>query len=337
MIGVYKLQITYIYHFDFFLGGRCIDELNGFRCMCPAGFYGEYCNLNYNNCANSPCQNGGTCIDGENDFTCRCVPGFIGALCQENIDDCVYDGCANGATCIDLVNDFSCTCAPGFTGRFCTENIDDCTSQPCQNGGTCKDKVDTYKCECMRGFYGDQCQYSPGNGPTTTTSTKSTDQNTPLVNVEDNETSKEPDAGELQSKEEDLTMEQMVLIVCFGAGIPIVLIIIVVVILLCRKPKRHNKETEQNEANSMNNKCIDANIINSFPASTLYKLKNEEQDSKSIINSKQHNLEKSSNKLQKDLNELNGDQSDSIDLKKHQQYKIVDSDAISIDTVIDIR
>ena len=47
-------------------GGSCIDQVNGFKCDCPMGYYDYICESNLNECDSRPCVNGGTCVDGIN-------------------------------------------------------------------------------------------------------------------------------------------------------------------------------------------------------------------------------------------------------------------------------
>lgn len=49
------------------------------------------CNVNIDECASFPCQNGGTCHDGINSFTCECSSGYVGTNCET-------DGAGGGAT-----------------------------------------------------------------------------------------------------------------------------------------------------------------------------------------------------------------------------------------------
>ena len=252
-------------------GGRCIDERNGFRCVCPSGWSGIRCTDNTNDCSYAPCLNGGTCEDRINDFECRCRPGFVGELCQTNIDDCLNWPCANGGTCHDLVNDFRCNCAPGFSGKDCRLNVNECEKQPCLNGGTCTDQVNDYECKCLKGYYGKNCEFPDGfippipqlppvdgQSPQPSGSTQ-----TPVV-VVGGETGKSTD------EEEDsvVTMNQLLLIICLGVGIPILIIIIIIVFLLCNR-RRHNtadnnacKENVQNEIINNKNKCLAVDNIN---------------------------------------------------------------------------
>lgn len=279
-------------------GGRCIDEVNGFRCICTAEYKGPTCQENIDNCANNPCYNNGTCIDGDNDFTCRCRPGFVGQLCQENVPDCDGHPCANGGTCHDEINDFRCSCANGWEGKDCSINTDECASNPCQNGGVCTDMVGYYECMCISGYYGNNCEYSNGQLPPT-----ATPKPRPAVNT--SALVSEGDQGEI-------TMVQLALIVCLGAGIPLLLIILVVIFLLLRKrnaPAERldtSKEHQQNVVNNINNKLSDSPIFTT--SSTISgKLTNEKQNDFNNYSASGSNLnaDKSNNKIllnSKDLN-----------------------------------
>lgn len=138
-------------------GGTCTDGIATFTCACAPGFDGPQCAHEIDECAPHPCQHGGTCSDGIASFSCACAPGFEGPTCATNIDDCSPDPCLNGGTCIDGVNHFVCDCAAGWTGARCETNVDDCDPNPCLNGGTCVDGVGTVSCECLAGFTGATC------------------------------------------------------------------------------------------------------------------------------------------------------------------------------------
>ena len=61
-------------------GGECVDQWNSYKCTCPLGLSGEFCQENADNCqtSTSTCDNGGICVDGLGLFTCTCPHGFTG-------------------------------------------------------------------------------------------------------------------------------------------------------------------------------------------------------------------------------------------------------------------
>ena len=88
-------------------------EVNAYSCLCPAGYTGDNCETNIDECALVSCLNGGSCEDGINDYTCHCVAGYTGKDCEMNIDDCAANLCQNGAACLDGIENFTCTCVLG--------------------------------------------------------------------------------------------------------------------------------------------------------------------------------------------------------------------------------
>ncbi|XP_076859555.1 protein crumbs homolog 2b [Brachyhypopomus gauderio] len=139
----------------------------GFLCRCPAGFTGDNCSVNVDECESAPCKSGGRCEDLINAYRCVCPPGFTGVVCEINIDECKSKPCQNGATCEDGINEYTCHCpdpAPQqlpWGGHDCDTVLTGCVDQPCQNGGTCSPRLlgdqHHFTCTCPPGFHGDQC------------------------------------------------------------------------------------------------------------------------------------------------------------------------------------
>ncbi|KAE8294410.1 Sushi, nidogen and EGF-like domain-containing protein 1 [Larimichthys crocea] len=143
-------------------GGQCIDDcITGnpsFTCSCLAGFTGRRCQINVDECASYPCQNGGTCEDQINSFICHCPPGYTGIQCETDIDECKDRPCLNNGSCVQGAGSFTCVCELGYTGVLCETDINECESQPCLNGGECVDKVANFTCICPAAFTGPLCE-----------------------------------------------------------------------------------------------------------------------------------------------------------------------------------
>lgn len=46
------------------------------------------------------------------------VAGFDGDHCELNVDDCRNNRCANHATCVDAVHSYVCSCPPQWQGAL---------------------------------------------------------------------------------------------------------------------------------------------------------------------------------------------------------------------------
>ena len=133
-------------------------------CLCTAGYEGEFCQDDIDECALSPCQNGGTCTNAIGSFSCACAAGYTGPACETNIDDCASSPCQNGATCTDGLLTYTCTCDTGYLGTQCETLSNECETSPCMNGGTCINLAETlgigaYDCDCTgTGYEGSLCE-----------------------------------------------------------------------------------------------------------------------------------------------------------------------------------
>ncbi|XP_074657166.1 uncharacterized protein LOC141910330 [Tubulanus polymorphus] len=127
-----------------------------------AGFEGNDCSINYDDCASAPCLNNATCRDEINSYTCTCQPGFIGINCEINVDDCSPNPCNVTGTrsCIDGVDQFTCSCRDGFAGRDCSRVVNECAfSNTCKNSATCRVSASgAMECACTAGYVGATCE-----------------------------------------------------------------------------------------------------------------------------------------------------------------------------------
>ncbi|EDO30024.1 predicted protein [Nematostella vectensis] len=68
-------------------------------------------------CKGNPCKNGGTChFKSPGVFSCTCAAGFSGNQCETDIDDCLGISCLNGGQCIDRGHTYTCNCTSPFYG-----------------------------------------------------------------------------------------------------------------------------------------------------------------------------------------------------------------------------
>ena len=103
-------------------GGLCLSVHHRPKCFCPAGFTGERCEINVDECASQPCYNGGTCVDSPQGYRCECAAGFTGLQCNEEDSDCdkVPSVCPDRTMCRNEpgIGNFSCLCRAGYTGNL---------------------------------------------------------------------------------------------------------------------------------------------------------------------------------------------------------------------------
>ena len=142
------------------------------------------CTVVIDDCCSEPCGSHGlSCTDGFVSYTCTCTAGWAGENCEEDVDECTIaaagglagpsschslestGGDRYGGICIesgDATNSsrvmplthadvprvhygaFRCVCADGFTASTaqftdCSTDIDECVSDPCHNEGVCSE------------------------------------------------------------------------------------------------------------------------------------------------------------------------------------------------------
>jgi len=100
--------------------GNCSFNGDTFRCECEPGWYGDFCNLDVNECITRPCHNGGHCYNTAGGYKCGCEgTGFAGPKCQEDIDECQSSPCLNGKICQNSIGSYSCRCPANYEGPNC--------------------------------------------------------------------------------------------------------------------------------------------------------------------------------------------------------------------------
>uniref|UniRef100_A0A8C7YEY0 Sushi, nidogen and EGF-like domain-containing protein 1 n=1 Tax=Oryzias sinensis TaxID=183150 RepID=A0A8C7YEY0_9TELE len=139
--------------------GRCIDDcITGnpsFTCSCLAGFTGQRCQIDVDECASNPCQNGGTCKDHTNSFSCECPAGYTGLQCETGTSSCSIGVCIPVGPLFAVSPKVCCKKIPQLTYE---EYIDECEDRPCMNNASCTQGIGTFTCACQPGYIGVLCE-----------------------------------------------------------------------------------------------------------------------------------------------------------------------------------
>ncbi|KAI9551727.1 hypothetical protein GHT06_022063 [Daphnia sinensis] len=160
-----ELECRLCYDHECQNGAKCLDPFANYTCDCLAGYEGDLCQVNIDECVNHLCVNG-DCLDGVANYTCQCKPGWTGWLCDEDINECDPDPCQNNATCDNLIGRYFCNCTEDFVGVDCEKpRVVTCANEPCLNSANCTDLFDVvtllannYTCFCPFGYDGVNCE-----------------------------------------------------------------------------------------------------------------------------------------------------------------------------------
>jgi hypothetical protein len=137
--------------------GTCEVEGDAYTCDCEDGYDGDHCDLNIDDCNADACEHG-ECIDGVDSYTCNCdETGFTGERCEIEIQNCAQSPCQNEGECTDSGASRTCDCSgTGFEGDSCEDDIDECDTEPCDPLTECNNLAGSFSCTaCPSGYTGD--------------------------------------------------------------------------------------------------------------------------------------------------------------------------------------
>lgn len=167
--------------------GDCVVNADGgsYRCDCHQDYAGDVCDSLTNPCRVVDC-NMGTCgVDSSGATQCSCDAGWTGENCESDIDECATgsDSCVAEAQCKNTDGAYECQCPAGFDGdgkhlgshMLATgcEDVDECTERMhnCGPQSICDNKQGGFTCSCRDGFVGTppavKCQKTKSRTSTT--------------------------------------------------------------------------------------------------------------------------------------------------------------------------
>ena len=168
-----------------FTNGVCLyDFISQYNFLCgyregPFGWrqtypHGGNCDMDVDECASRPCQNGATCIESSVDasisfhaYQCKCAAGYANGVCEYTGDTRERTSPPFGyiVEFMDECTVLETTQNPSLSGN-CDIDVDECASEPCQNDAACSDStvdsmigIHAYRCSCVAGFANGACDY----------------------------------------------------------------------------------------------------------------------------------------------------------------------------------
>uniref|UniRef100_A0A673B616 Slit homolog 1b (Drosophila) n=1 Tax=Sphaeramia orbicularis TaxID=375764 RepID=A0A673B616_9TELE len=96
------------------------------ECVCLPGWVGPDCGIDYDECVNHRCQNGAQCVDHLDGYSCVCPQGYSGEFCEAAVpppSPCQLAQCQNDAPCVEKTGAAVCQCLPGFEGQSCEKLV----------------------------------------------------------------------------------------------------------------------------------------------------------------------------------------------------------------------
>lgn len=150
----------------------CINEpdLGRRRCSCQRGFEGDDCLLKTDYCKHSPCYHGATCTSYDEGYNCSCTAGYTGNQCEHDINECAIEGeepCGTWGICNNTDGGFECLCPVQYIGHYCNVSNPCNDEMACQEHDVCSpswfnDTYATPNCTCQ----GSSCKMEPDDSST---------------------------------------------------------------------------------------------------------------------------------------------------------------------------
>uniref|UniRef100_A0A9J8AS19 Vitamin K-dependent protein S n=1 Tax=Cyprinus carpio carpio TaxID=630221 RepID=A0A9J8AS19_CYPCA len=134
---------------------RCVDGQGSFTCVCKAGWRGQRCEQDINECEDPifPAGCSQKCENLPGSFMCSCEKGFYihNNIHCIDINECVLypPVCVEPAQCVNAPGTFECRCPLGYQYNMSSHecvDLDECEGQVCE--GECVNTVGSFSCHC---------------------------------------------------------------------------------------------------------------------------------------------------------------------------------------------
>ncbi|XP_059408280.1 vitamin K-dependent protein S [Carassius carassius] len=134
---------------------RCVDGQGSFTCVCKAGWRGQRCEQDINECEDPefPAGCSQTCHNLPGSFMCRCEKGFY---TRDNIhcidiNECILypSVCVEPSKCVNAPGMFECRCPMGYLYNMSSHqcvDLDECEQDVCD--GECVNTIGSFSCHC---------------------------------------------------------------------------------------------------------------------------------------------------------------------------------------------